>query len=111
MLFKKDLIDKILEGKKTMTSRKKKLCAEGEVTNLMANKDYSRVTGKYIKITRVYQKILGKFTDEDSMSEGFENLNELKMYWEKNIGFWTPSTVVWVHEFEMLKIPKPKKPN
>ena len=99
---------KILEGKKTMTSRKKKLCAEGEVTNLMANKDYSKVTGKYIKIT-VYQKILGKFTDEDSKREGFENLNELKRYWEKNIGFWIPSTVVWVHEFEIVKIPKPKK--
>ena len=109
MLFKKELIDKILKGKKTMTSRRKKLCEEGDVTNLMANKDFSKITGKYLKITRVYQKILGKFSDEDSKREGFENLYELKRYWEKNIGFWTPSTVVWVHEFEILNIPKPKK--
>ena len=58
MLFKKELIEKILEGKKTMTSRKKKLCEEGEVTNLMANKDFSKVTGKYIKITRSIGRFL-----------------------------------------------------
>jgi hypothetical protein len=67
----------------------------------MASKDYSKVTGKYIKITRVYEKILGKFTDEDAMKEGFENLFEFKRYWEKNIVFWTPRTVVWVHEFDV----------
>lgn len=102
MLFKKELIDKTLEGKKTMTSRRKKLCEEGDITNLMANKDYSKLTGKYIKITRIYPKTLCKFTDEDSIKEGFENLCAFKRYWAKNIGFWTPNTVVWVHEFELL---------
>ena len=55
-MFKKDLIDLILAGKKTMTSRDKKLCEVGEITNLMANKDYSKISGKHIKITEVYQK-------------------------------------------------------
>jgi uncharacterized protein YqfB (UPF0267 family) len=63
MMFKKDLIDLILAGKKTLTSRDKKLYEVGEVTNLMANKDYSKISGKYIKITKVYQKALGTFTD------------------------------------------------
>jgi len=67
MLFKKDLIEKILKGKKTVTSRSKPLYRVGDVTNLMANKDYSKATGKYIKITAVYDKALGKFTDEDSL--------------------------------------------
>lgn len=53
MMFKKDLIDLIIAGKKTMTSRDEKLYEVGEVTNLMANIDYSKTTRKHIKITRV----------------------------------------------------------
>jgi hypothetical protein len=34
MLFTKDLIEKILEGKKTMTSRSKRLYNVGDITNL-----------------------------------------------------------------------------
>lgn len=68
----------------------------------MANKDYSKISGKYIKITKVYQKPLSEFTDNDANKEGFENLIEFKKYWEKNIGEWTLSTVVWVHEFEVI---------
>ena len=103
MMFKKVLIELILQGKKTMTSRAKPLYEVSDITNLMADKDYSKTSGKYIKITKVYQKPLSEFTDIDANREGFENLNDFKMYWEKNIGEWTPSTEVWVHEFEVVK--------
>jgi hypothetical protein len=106
MLFRKDLIDKILVGTKTMTSRGKRLCKVGDVTNLMANKDYSKVTGKYIKITSVYRKALGEFTDEDARKEGFKNIAEFKEYWKKNIdkgSRWSPGLVVWVHEFVLCR--------
>lgn len=102
MMFKKDLIDLILAGKKTMTSRDKKLYEVGKVTNLMANKDYSKISGKYIKITRVYQKALGKFTDLEAQKEGFKNLEEFRRYWEKNIGVWNPKQKVWIHEFVLV---------
>ena len=102
MMFKKDLIDKTLNGTKTMTSRDKPLYKVGAVTNLMANKDYSKATGKYIKITAVYDKALGKFTDEDSRKEGFENIAEFKQYWEENIDVWNPDKIVWVHEYELV---------
>ena len=72
MMFKKDLIDKILTGTKTMTSRDKPLYKVGAVTNLMANKDYSKATGKYIKITAVYEKALGRFWTHEIGFE-FEN--------------------------------------
>ena len=103
MLFKKDLIDKVLNGTKTMTSRAKPMCQVGEITNLMANKDYSKISGKYLKITNVYQKPLSKFTDSDANKEGFNNLEEFKKYWKTNIGEWTPSIDVWIHEFEVVK--------
>ena len=101
MLFKKELIDLILAGKKTMTFRNKKLCEVGEVTNLMANKDYSKITGKHLKITKVYRKFLGEFTVDDAHREGFSGLGEFKAYWEKNIGSWDPTQFLWIHEFEI----------
>jgi hypothetical protein len=101
-MFTKYLIDLILEGKKTITSRDKPLNEVGEVTNLMANRDYSKISGKYIKITEVYEKALSEFTDIDANKEGFENLVKFKQYWEKNIGEWKPNIVVWVHEFDVI---------
>jgi hypothetical protein len=56
MLFTKDLIEKILEGKKTMTSRSKRLYNVEDITNLMANKDYSKITNKYIKIVKILER-------------------------------------------------------
>jgi hypothetical protein len=104
MMFKKNAIDLILSGKKTMTSRDKQLYKTGDITNLTADKDYSKISGKYIKITKVYKKILCKFTNSDANKEGFESLSELKQYWEKNIGKWVPDNVVWVHGFEVVEL-------
>ena len=97
MLFTKDLIEKILEGKKTMTSRSKRLYNVGDITNLMANKDYSKITNKYIKIVKVYFKKLGDFTEEDARKEGFNSLEEFKQYWkehEKKLGKWDDNRTV-----------------
>jgi hypothetical protein len=105
MMFNKDPIDKILAGKKTMTSRDKKLYDVGETTNLMANRDYSKLSGKYIKFTKVYQKKLGDFTGVDANKEGFNSLNEFIDYWNRNLepkNSWNPNIVVWVHEFAVI---------
>lgn len=101
-MFNKDLIDRILNGSKTMTSRDKPQFEVGETTNLMANRDYSKLTGNYIRITKLYKKPLSQFTAEDSKKEGFANLEEFQTYWTKNIGPWAPSKEVWVHEFEVI---------
>jgi hypothetical protein len=105
-MFPKELINKILEGKKTMTSRDKILCKEGKITNLMANRDYSKITRKYIRITKVYPKRLGDFNDKDGKKEGFNNLEEFKNYWkhEKKLGKWDDNRIVWVHEFELIEL-------
>lgn len=101
-MFTKHLIDLILKGKKTMTSRDKPLYKVSEVTNLMANRDYSKISGKYVKITKVYPKTLGEFTYIDANKEGFNTLSEFKHYWKKNIGEWDNSITVWVHEFQLI---------
>ena len=102
MLFKKYLIDLILEERKSMTSRSRQLYKPNDITNLMANKDYSKITGKYLKITKVYQKSLGDFTDSDAQKEGFDDLQSFKDSWTKNIGVWNNDKVVWVHKFEVI---------
>ena len=103
MMLKKYLIDLILEGRKSITSRAKQLYKPGDITNLMANRDYSKITGKYLKITKVYQKSLGDFTYSDAQKEGFDNLQSFKDSWTKNIGVWSNDIVVWVHEFEVFE--------
>jgi len=62
----------------------------------MANKDYSKISGKHIKITEVYQKALGTFTDLEAQKEGFKNLTDFIAYWKKNIGVWNSNIVVWI---------------
>jgi hypothetical protein len=103
-MFTKFLIDLILAGKKTMTSRDKPLCRVGEDTNLMANWNYSKITGKRIMITNVYKKALSQYTDTDAAKEGFKNLMMFKQYWKKYIGEWVPNNVVWVHEFKLVNV-------
>jgi hypothetical protein len=85
MLFKTKLIDKILNGKKTVTRRNKQQAKIGAIVNLMANKDYSKETEIYIQITSVYKQKLGDMTDEDARKEGFANLDLFMGYWLKEI--------------------------
>lgn len=88
-----------------MTSRSKQLYKPGDISNLMANSDYSKITGKYLRITKVYQKSLGDFTESDAQKEGFNNLQSFKDSWTKNIGVWNNDNVVWVHEFVVTSQP------
>lgn len=102
MMFNKDLIDLILAGKKTATSRDKRQFREGDITNLMANKDYSRISGKCIQFTAVYSQILKNYTEEDAHKEGFRTLSDFKQYWIKNIDEWKDDREQYVHEFKLI---------
>ena len=105
-MFNKDLISRILSGKKVMTARARKLHDVGKVTKLMANKDYSKLSGKSIKFTKIHQKKLGEFNDVDAQKEGFKSLKEFIDYWNRNIkpkNSWNPSRNMWIHEFEVIE--------
>jgi uncharacterized protein YhfF len=108
MSFTADLIPKILEGKKTMTTRKEKSYDKGDIVPFVAREvGYdSRREGRYLLITGVYEKRLGDYTDEDAKKEGFNDLNEFKQYWkeklEKYYESWDDDNVFWVYKFELL---------
>ena len=78
MMFNRDMIEKILSGKKTSTIRSKIQYETGDITNLMANKNFSKITGKNIEITRVYPIKLGKIDDAIAQKDGFKDVDELK---------------------------------
>ena len=78
----------------------------------MADRDYSKEKGKFIRITKVYPKALSMFTDTDAQKEGFKDLtyfiDYLKKYngegfedWNKDREVWDRK-VVWIHEFELV---------
>lgn len=102
MLFSKELIELILAGKKTMTSRDAIQFRAGDLTILMANKDYSKISGKCIRFIRIYCKPIGSFTEEDAQKEGFGTLEEFKEYWIKTFGEWKSDMTLFVHEFELI---------
>lgn len=103
MLFSKVLIEKILLGTKTSTMRNKVQVNAGKITNLMADRDYSKISGKYIKITKVYPIKLKDVDDTKAQKDGFKNVEELKDYWLKKIGAWNPNQVIYIHEFEVVE--------
>ena len=105
MMINKDLIKKILVGKKTWTCGDKPISKVGRKENLMANKDYSKISGKYLSMKRIFPKTLGSFTDKEAQKEGFQDLADFRNYWnkhEKKLGQWENERKVWVHEFEVV---------
>jgi len=104
MMFDNYLIDQILVGRKTQTSRTKRY-EVGRIENLMSNYNYSKLTGNFIKITKVYQKRLGAFTNQDAKKEGFSDLQEFIDYVNKQgkkLGFsWNPNQVVCSLSFRL----------
>jgi uncharacterized protein YhfF len=106
MSFRPELIPKILEGKKTMTTRNEKRYDKGDIVPFVSEGYDSRMEGRYLLITNVYEKKLGDYTDEDARKEGFDNLDKFKQYWkeelEKYYGKWNDNKVFWVYEFKLL---------
>jgi len=98
VLFRDDLIDKILAGEKTVTRRSWRP-KEGKTYSLVSN----RKRGE-IKVVKVYRQRLGNMTEEDAYKEGFPSLLVFKAYcvnvlkWE-----WNPDLTVNVVEFQVLR--------
>ena len=101
LIFKKEHIRLILEGKKTQTRRRhKRLLKAGKIYNIKS--DWVHKTGHRILITRVYRQRLGEITPEEAMKEGGYTLDEFKQVWIRINGCWEPDEVVVVYEFGLV---------
>jgi hypothetical protein len=104
MLFKRNLLMKIVSGEKTATRRPterkrgRRVYEVGEKVGIRNGYDKPKA---YIIITRRYRQKIGDTTDEDAKKEGFKDLEEFKRIWRRFYGNWTPNRIVWVYEFKL----------
>lgn len=107
MMFKKELLDLVLSGRKTQTRRlHSRLLRVGHIYAIQVSRVES--TGYYIKITNVYQQRLGDVSEDEAAKEGFDNLEEFKETWIRISGSWDSEMKVVVYDFE-LSDPPPKQ--
>lgn len=104
MLFKKEHIPMILQGKKTATRRvwKRPQVKIGNIykckTSMLSREYFAKV-----KVKEVYREALYFMTDFDARKEGYNSIEEFVEIWKKINGDWNPNLIVYVIEFEVVK--------
>jgi hypothetical protein len=109
MIFQDHHREQIRSGEKTMTRRG---WDENQVTH---GKTYRATRGGnveqgmfvpraecdcFIRVTDVYEQLLGEMTEEDAAREGGYTLAEFREQWTEINDVWDPELLVWVVEFE-----------
>ena len=106
MMFKKDLLDLVVSGRKTQTRRlHRRVLKVGRIYSVKRN--WFNCTGDYIRMVRVYRQELGDVSEEEAVKEGFIGLDEFRSAWIRINGSWDPEMEVVVYEFELVE-PSPK---
>jgi hypothetical protein len=100
MLFKKPLIEKILDGSKTQTRRLSKQTYKAGRTYGVTCRRYQK-SQAHIQILQAKQQRLGDITREDVKAEGFQTIEEFKETWRKINREWNPDLIVTVYEFHL----------
>jgi hypothetical protein len=101
LIFKKEHIELILQGKKTQTRRTHRHSLRiGGVYDIKVN--YYQREGHKICILRRYKQRLGDITPEEALKEGGYTIEEYRKVWRRINGAWDPDQVVTVYEFRLL---------
>ena len=107
MIFKPELVEKILEGSKTETRRVMK---PGETEcRYEPARDYALQPGRgrravgRIAIIEVRRERLGEITHEGALREGFPTVRAFLDYWRRLHGGVDPEQEVWVIRFELVE--------
>ena len=105
MMFDKFCVDKILEGKKTVTRRLPKGRQPARVGKIHKLKiDRTKKTYGLILITDCYLEAIKNIDDKEAKKEGFETRKEYLDYFMNinNIDILDNHDLVWRIEFELL---------
>jgi hypothetical protein len=109
-LFKKHLLNKVLDGSKTQTRRiHRRPLKVGRSYGVRCRRYEPSVA--HIKILRASQERLGAISPEDAKKEGFETSEEFRKAWIEIHGSWNPHETVTVYDFQLLDAPKKDKPS
>ena len=109
MIFTKENIELIRQGKKTETRRiwKKPHVKVGKVYQCRTSR-YAKTPedSPYIKITAMRKERLGEITPEAAKREGMDSglkVFQFRELWVKLHGLWDPDQEVYVIDFEVVK--------
>lgn len=109
-LFKRDLLEKVMEGRKTQTRRTHKqqwhVGRTYGIRSTRFEKSRARIT-----IIRRYSQRLGDVTEEEARKEGFRSLEEFKREWARIYGPWNPDQQVTAYEFHLVSTARKGKPS
>jgi hypothetical protein len=107
MMFKRELLDLVISGKKTQTRRlHKRVLKVGRIYAL--KRSWIEFTGDYIKIIRVTRQKLSEVNEDEAGKEGFGSIEEFQKAWIRINGSWNPEMEVIVYDFELTD-PPPKQ--
>lgn len=104
MIFRPELVEKILAGEKTETRRRVK---EGQPCRYKAGQIYSVQPGRgkagvaRIRVGSVRREQLGAIRREDAIREGFWSVSDFLSYWQSLYGSVDLTMEVWVIRFEV----------
>ena len=106
LLFKRQLLIKVLSGEKTQTRRTRRpnVKVGGEYR---LKKGYSWLQTR-ITVTGLDRQRLGDITPEDIRREGLSGLEEFKAAWTGIYGGWDPDQTIWVVDFMLTETFKEK---
>ena len=105
LIFKKEHIEKILEGVKTQTRRRhRRPLKVGRVYDV--KKDWYHSTGIKIRIIKAFRQRLEDITPDEAFKEGGYSIKEFISVWKRINGFWRPNEEVWVYEFSVVNEPE-----
>jgi len=100
MLFKKHLLEKVLDGSKTQTRRLSKRTYRQGNTYGVTCRRYQKPMA-HVKILQAYPQRLFNVTEEQAKAEGFTNLAEFLQTWIKINGYFIPWQTVNAYEFHL----------
>jgi hypothetical protein len=102
ILFKRENLKKVLDGRKTQTRRQGKLTYR--VGQRYGVKDrYFGKPAAYVVIRRRWRERLGDISPEDAGKEGYSNIWTFKAAWIRLHGHWDPTEEVTAYEFALWK--------
>ena len=103
ILFKKEFIDKILNGTKTETRRKgKKRWNVGAIHQLQLSY-FDKEPFAKVEILSVEECYLGEMTNADGVAEGFKSIVEFNEWWLNNYKVIDPTEKIWVVKFKLVE--------
>lgn len=99
MIFKPEMLKKVLSGEKTVTRRRTSRYVVGRGYAVQPGRGKRHVA--HIKVLGVNEECLGGISYRSAEAEGFESPSAFKAYWTTLHGSWNPAEFVTRIHFEL----------